>query len=365
MPSGDIRPGERPALETTEAGLWMRMDKMEERLKGSGRVVEDAELNAYLREIVCQLEPSYCPDIRIYVVDVPYFNATMAPNGMMQVWTGLLLRVENEAQLAFVLGHELAHYVRRHSLQRWIDLQNKVNAAYVFSVLTGAAGVGYVGTMGELAAVASVLAFSREQEREADALGTAQVVAADYDSREAVRIWQALEEERAASDKPETAIFLSTHPGVDERIAYLERASAEQARAEGQTIIGRRRLTAALARFQDEWLGDELTRGEFGESEVLFRRLLETTSQRGLVLFHVGELYRKRGEAGDTARAVAAYRSALAEPDAPSRAHRSLGQSLMRAGKRTEARTALENYLLAAPDAYDRLIIQYQIESLR
>ena len=365
VPSGDIRPGERPALETTEAGLWMRMDRMEERLKGSGRVVEDAALDAYLREIVCRLEPSYCPDIRIYVVDVPYFNATMAPNGMMQVWTGLLLRVENEAQLAFVLGHELAHYVRRHSLQRWIDLQNKVNAAYVFSVLTGAAGVGYIGTMGELAAIASVLAFSREQEREADALGTAHVVAAGYDSREAVRIWQALEAERAASDKPETAIFLSTHPGVAERIAYLETAAAEQARAGGRTIVGRRRLTAALARFQDEWLGDELTRGELAESEVLFQRLLETTGQRGLVLFHVGELCRKRGEAGDTDRAIEAYRAALAEPDAPARTHRSLGQSLLRAGKRAAARAALESYLRAAPDAYDRLIVEYQIESLR
>ena len=118
VPSGDLQPGERPGLETTEAGLWMLMDKMEERLKTSGRVVEDDALDAYMRDIVCRLEPAHCPHIRIYVVDVPYFNANMAPNGMMQVWTGLLVRTENEAQLAFVLGHELAHYVRRHSLQR-------------------------------------------------------------------------------------------------------------------------------------------------------------------------------------------------------------------------------------------------------
>ena len=69
--------------------------------------------------------------------------------------------------------------------------------------------------------------------------------------------------------------------------------------------------------------------------------------------------------AGDPDRAIAAYRSALAEPDAPVRTHRSLGQSLLREGRRGEARGALESYLLAAPDAYDRPIIQYQIESLR
>ena len=365
VPRGDLQPGQRPGLETTEAGLWMHMDKMERRLQASGRVVEDPELNAYLRDIVCRLEPAYCPDIRIYVVDVPYFNATMAPNGMMQVWTGLLVRVENEAQLAFVLGHELAHYVRRHSLQRWIDLKNKANASYAISVLSSAAGVGYVGSMTEFAAIASVLAFSRRQEREADSLGTARVVAAGYDSREAVKIWQALEAERAASKKPETWVFLSTHPGVGERIAYLEAASAEQAAAPGQRIVGRRRLAATLAPFQDEWLGDELTRGEPAESEVLFRRLLETTEQRGLVLFHMGELYRKRGEAGDTERAIEFYRSALSERDAPPRTHRSLGQSLMRAGKLGQARAALETYLAEVPDAPDRLIIEYQIESLR
>ena len=109
VPSDSLQPGERPGLETTESGLWMQMDRLENRLKGSGRIVEDDALDAYLRNIVCRLEPAHCPNIRIYVVDVPYFNASMAPNGMMQVWAGLLVRSENEAQLAFVLGHELAH----------------------------------------------------------------------------------------------------------------------------------------------------------------------------------------------------------------------------------------------------------------
>ena len=67
LPSGDLQPGERPGLETTEAGLWMHMDKLEDRLKASGHVVEDDTLDAYLRDIVCRLEPAHCPNIRIYV----------------------------------------------------------------------------------------------------------------------------------------------------------------------------------------------------------------------------------------------------------------------------------------------------------
>ena len=49
---------------------------------------------------------------------MPQFNAMMAPNGMMLVWSGLLLRVENEAQLAAILGHELGHYLERHSVEQ-------------------------------------------------------------------------------------------------------------------------------------------------------------------------------------------------------------------------------------------------------
>ena len=365
VPSRDLQPGERPDLDTTEAGLWMHMDKMEERLKASGRVVEDDALDAYLRDIVCRLDRDHCPNIRIYVVDVPYFNATMAPNGMMQVWTGLLIRTENEAQLAFVLGHEMAHYVRRHSLQRWIDLQNKANAAAVFSVLSSAAGAGYAGYMGQMAALASALSFSRDQEREADELGTARVVEAGYDPREAVRIWKALQAEKSASDKEERWVFLATHPGIHQRIAYLEASSARLTTQADQLVVGQGPFGEIVAIHQDEWLGDELTRGEYAESEVLFRRLLETGRQRGLIYFYLGELYRKRSDPDDMDRAIEAYQSALREPDRPVRTYRSLGQSLIRIGRNAEARAALETYLVMSPDAPDLQIIEYQIESLR
>lgn len=365
MPSRDLQPGERPGLETTEAGLWMHLDMLEERLKVSGRVVQDDKLDAYLKDIVCRLEPVHCPNIRIYVVDAPYFNASMAPNGMMQVWTGLLLRTENEAQLAFVLGHELAHYVRRHSLQRWINMQNKANAASIFSILSSAVGVGYVGYMGEMAALASVLSFSRDQEREADELGTARVVEAGYDAREAVRIWQALKKEKSISEKKEGWVFLSTHPGIDERIENLKSASANSRTGVDQLMVGQETLKEVVAGHQDEWLSDEITRAEYAESEVLFRRLLEKSDQQGLLNFYVGELRRKRGGAGDPERAIEAYQLALREPDAPARAYRSLGQSLIRLNRDEEAHAALEKYLAAAPDAPDRQMIEYQIGSLR
>jgi len=364
MPPEDLQPGERPALESEEAGLWMQMDRVEERLKSSGRLVNDPVLIDYLHGIVCRVEDAYCKDVRIYVVDTPYFNATMAPNGMMQVWSGLLLRTENEAQLAYILGHEMAHFTRRHSLQRWIDIKNKANAAMIFSFATSAAGIGYAGQIGELAALASIFAFSRDQEREADAIGARDVAASGYDPREAVRIWEVLKAERAASNKPEEHIFLATHPGIDERIASLK----ELARASGPVedrIVGRQALLAVTSSHWSDWLSDELSRGEFAESEVLLHRLLDQGNDRGLVRFYHGELYRKRGEHGDLERAVREYEIALMEPDTPAEAYRSLGQVLIVLKRNAEAMEALERYLAAAPEASDRMMIEYQIQSLR
>ena len=84
-PVPEIKPGEKPALETDEAGLWMAMDHMEQDLKTSGRVEIDPTLNSYVRRIVCKLEPDICDDIRFYIVNTPDFNAFMAPNGCMVI----------------------------------------------------------------------------------------------------------------------------------------------------------------------------------------------------------------------------------------------------------------------------------------
>ncbi len=364
MPKSELQPGQRPALETTEAGLWMHMDKMEANLKKSGRVLKDPALDNFLKTLTCRLEPNHCQTIRIYVVDVPYFNATMAPNGMMQVWSGFLLRAENESQVAFVLAHELAHYVQRHSLQRWIDIKNKLNASQILSVLTSAAGVGYVGTMADLAMLASVLSFSREQEREADDRGSERAAQAGFDVGEAAELWEALRAERAASNKMDSWIFLSTHPGIDERIASLNANSrAGQALAAGAP--GDDGFWFAVAPHLDEWLGDELTRGEYAESEVLFRRLLKAGRNRGLLHFYLGELYRKRHRDGDMDLAIAEYRLALVEQACPPRAHRSLAQALIRTGQPVEALKSLERYLEANPEAPDRRIVEQQLQDLR
>ena len=120
----------RPDLASDEGGLWALMDRDETRLRRSPLLMADASLRDYLQGVVCRLGGEHCADVRVYPMRTPWFNASMAPNGMVQVWSGLLLRVDNEAQLAAVLAHELAHYLQRHSVERLRDARGRSAATW-------------------------------------------------------------------------------------------------------------------------------------------------------------------------------------------------------------------------------------------
>jgi predicted Zn-dependent protease len=117
-------PFERPTyagayepLGVDERGLWMQMDDYERAFRDSPLVVRDEALTKYVKSVLCKtVGPDRCEATRVYIVQDKLFNASMAPNGMMQVHTGLLARVHSEAELATVLGHEFAHFELRHSL---------------------------------------------------------------------------------------------------------------------------------------------------------------------------------------------------------------------------------------------------------
>jgi len=361
----NIRPSARPALNTDEAGLWMQMDRVEQSLRSSGHLVTDDAVRAYLRDVVCKLAPEHCADIRLYIVQTPHFNATMAPNGAMQVWTGLLLRADNEAQLAYVLGHELGHYLRRHSLQQWRDLRLKTNVASVLVVLTAAAGHGYAGTLAQLAALGSVLQFSRDNEREADEIGVELMVRAGYDPSEAPKIWEALEKERRAAKDSRPFIFFATHPPSDERISTLRELARKAHTPDRVWTTGRQRYLTAMLPLRAMLLRDELRLRDFARTQVLMERLLAAEPLSGQLHFFQGDLYRLRNEGDDLAQALASYEQALALGGAPPETYRAAGLLLMRQGQKERARDAFDHYLTEAAEAEDKPMIQSYLEQLR
>ena len=362
-PVEDIQPGEQPSPESDEAGLWMVTSEMEARLATSGRVIDDPALNQYLRDIVCKLAPDHCADIRLYIVRTPHFNASMAPNGFMQVWSGLLLRAQNEAQLAYIIGHELAHYLERHSVQQWRTVRDTSSGLVFFQIATGAAGVGGAGDIAGLIAIASIFAYSRDHEREADRVGVELMAKAGYDPREASKIWEAMiEEEEAAGDK-KRSIWLATHPRTADRAETLTSLAADRS-VNGNSFRGRTEYVAAIRPFRADFLRDELRSGSFATSAVVINKLIEAGDNRAETHFFKGELYRLRGEESDQAEAIKHYQLAVRSGPVPPEIHRALGLVYWRTGEAEQARVSFAEYLRLVPGASDRLMIQSYLDQL-
>ena len=361
-PVSDIQPGQRPAPESDEGGFWMAFEEFEEDLRASSLVVRDPALNRYVTGVVCNLAADYCQDIRVYIIRHPAFNASMGPNGTMQVFTGLLLRAENEAQLAYVLGHELGHYIRRHTLTRMRDVRNKTDAASVFGLAGAMVGVPMSGMISSGIAYASISAFGREQEREADAIGFEMFRKAGYDPTQAARIWELLTAEAEAGDWPDPPPLFASHPPTEERRETLARLAEEP--WDGPTSSYEERYQNTVLQFRSDWLREDLRTRNFSGSEHLYDRLAEAGHGRGEVLFFKGEIYRLRDDEGDDEKAVAAYTRAIAERNAPPEVFRSLAFVEWSRGNREAARRAFERYLEFAPAADDRLMIQAHIEEL-
>ena len=347
----------RPELATDEGGLWAIMDREETRLRRSPFVIRDRTLIDYVHGIACRLGGTHCPDIRVYLVRTPLFNASMAPNGMMQVWTGLMLRMENEAQLAAVLGHEIGHYLERHTLERLRDAK----AASAFGTFIGLFGV--VGALGQIATLAAMFGFSRDQERVADRIGLILMRNAGYDPAEASKVWGNLLAELKARQNAgdESAIpMLATHPGAEERKETLAALAAE--RPGGATKAEEWRENTRT--FRREWLIEEIRRGQHEESVALFTRMLEAGPGQPELLTARGEVYRRRGSGQDLDLAVSDFLAAVALGSEPPEAHRGLAMIYRRRRAAAEARASIERYLKLAPDAPDAPIMRSYLEEL-
>ena len=351
------QPEQRPAEGTDEAELWYIMDRIERELQASPLLVRDPGLNEYVHGVLCKVTGPYCRDMRVYIVDVPYFNASMAPNGMMMVWTGTLLRVRDEAQLALVLGHEFGHYRERHTLQQWRKLKHSSTFLGVFSVLATGAGAGIAGMAANVAGMATMNKFSRDKEREADEIGFAQLLGQGYDPKAGVELWDDMLKEENARDYGKPLPVFSTHPQTRERRDDIKAA------AEAVIDPPRERYAApyraATHRFFEHWLEQELTRRMFGSSIQVISDLQvgAAAEDRGLLDFYLGEAFRRRAKEGDKAQAATLYARAVTEEGAPPAAWREHGLALRDAGDRAGAANALRRYLELAPQAEDAAFV--------
>lgn len=342
----------RPDIGSDEGGLWAMMDREETRLRRSPFRMRDEGLQEYLQALACKLGGEHCPDIRVYPVRTPFFNASMAPNGMMVVWSGLLLRVENEAQLCAVLAHEVGHFMQRHSLARLRDAKSRSAFSSFFLAF------GVVGAMATMATLAGTFGFSRDQEREADAIGLALMEKVGYDPREASKVWSNLLAELAANPAADANApnpMMATHPAAAERAKTLDIMALGRSGNLGQAEYARQ-----VAPLRFSLLNDELQRGRYPETLALLERMLGAQPGQPELLYFRGETRRLRNANGDADMALADLKAATAAEGAPPVAHRALGYLYRSLQQPEAARAAFQAYIDKDPAAADAALIRLQ-----
>lgn len=352
-----------------EQGLWREMDEEERRYSQSDIMIRDQALNAYVRKVLCDtVGHDRCGATRVYVVRAPVFNAGMYPNGMMEVFSGLLLRVRSEAELGAVLGHEFGHFEARHSLKGLMARRSGGDAmawAFVLANLAPTYDMVRAYRDLQLTIIGNYFRFSRDQEREADALGIAYLNTSALRPQAAAQVWERLIGEYQADalskglKKPrlDRVPFYATHPPQVERATTLALLARPDA---AQRDDGAARYREALAPWLPQLLDDQIKLNDFGASEYIIQALAE--GGWTAPLWHArGELYRMRGAPRDLVNAAQFYGEAIALDPALAEAHRGLGLSLLKTAQPDPGREALRRYLALKPDAPDARLIGMMI----
>jgi Zn-dependent protease with chaperone function len=354
-----------------EVGMWSEDDESERRLANSPIVIRDEALTAYVKNVLCTVVgPDRCDATRVYIVREPSFNATMSPNGTMRIYSGLLLRARSEAELASVLGHEFGHFEKRHTLARFKARRTGTDLlswAAVLASMSNRADAGRSFGDLELSVYGSLLRFNRDNERDADVVGIGYLNGSKLRPQAASQIWRNLMAETEASasarglKKPrfDRVAFFASHPPEAERAAYLGALAIPEGDSRDE---GAERYKQALAPWLPVFLEDQIKLNDFGGSDYLINAL----GERGWTapLWHArGELFRTRGAPRDLVPAADFYSKAIALEPELADAHRGLGLSLIKTGRVSEGRAALERYLQLKPGASDAAMIGMTIAS--
>lgn len=231
--TGCVSTGTNPVTGNTRAYGYSWQEEMklgaqaDEQIQSQYGVYDDEELQEYVDEVAQEVlaeshmrrpdtpERFRSAEFEFRVLDSPIINAFALPGGYVYVTRGLMAHLNNEAQLAMVLGHEIGHVAARHSSQQ------AARQKFTQGLLLGGAVAGQVafggnvaenvmGVGGQAAQLLS-LSYSRDNERESDRLGVEYAVRAGYDGAEGAAFFESLDRVREQSGQS-IPTWQSTHP---------------------------------------------------------------------------------------------------------------------------------------------------------
>jgi predicted Zn-dependent protease len=345
-----------------EQMLWRRAQEEQNAINGSGVLYQDAELENYLNLIVEKLQVnSTSPDFsfQIKVVKDPNLNAFAFPNGVIYVHTGILARMDNEAQLAALLAHEMIHCTHRHTLRVLRSIKDR--PAYFDAVRKTLAKIvmtrGLAQFLGITGSMAAISGYTRELETEADRVGLDLMVKANYDPREALKLFEHLRQE-IEIEGFEEPYFFGTHPNVHQRIENVNNWLVAKYRGKGTGLKNTKIFQSRISRLILDNARLDLRQGRFYIAQITVKKYLTTKPEDARAYYLLGEIFRQRDRQNDTSAALKNFEKAISLNPSFAEPHKAMGLIHYKDGEKRLAKKHFDACLLLSPDTADKAYIQ-------
>ena len=356
-------------LQEDERRLWNRSAEEQKRLDNSNYLYDDPALTAYVNNVAQNLVPENIKEkglsFQIKIIKNPLLNAFAYPNGVIYVHTGILCKMQNEAQLATLLGHEMTHVTYRHTIENYRSFKNTSAVLATVQVVSIPFGVyGNLGNLlGSIGAMAAVTGYSRELETEADKVGLDLMVKAGYDPAESPRLFEYLKKDVEEQDIKEP-FFFGTHPRLQERINnYTQFIKDSYPDKKGNKYEDRFMVKISSMLLKNAFW--DLSMGRFSSAQNGIERFLQIDPGNARAHYCMAEFYRQKGQNDDRKKAIEEYNLAVScDPSYP-RPHKGLGIIYYKQRFYEKSKQEFERYLFLYPDAEDRGYIEQYIQQMK
>ena len=217
-----------------EVALWERASRHENRLRNAGTLFHDRSIEVYIESLAERMLGDSIEHLGIEVdfvlVREPTLSAWAYPYGTIGLHTGLLVRMDNEAQFGAILAHELSHFLQRHTYREMLDGKTQSTLGKGLGLLAGLAMAketgrfdsGVMDFTGELWENLATSGYSKKNEYVADEEGLALMRNAGLPIDEAIPAFHALAENKVYGAEDPRKMW-SSHPRLEDRIANLEK----------------------------------------------------------------------------------------------------------------------------------------------
>jgi beta-barrel assembly-enhancing protease len=287
--------------------LLAKVNQADEELDRKGLVFDDPAATAYIEEIgkkVIPEAPLENVHWRFRILREAQPNAFALPNGTIYVHTGLLAALQNEAQLAGILGHEVTHVVNRHSYLENRSARKKMATANIFAAMGGAAG-GVGGIAGAASRIvlervvpslilSTIYGYSRELEHEADVYGLKAMARNGYSPDQMGATFELLKSGYEVQLEKEARGLYTDHPRLDERIKYVSEM-AEKLAIQGEPIVHAGEYSRQMERVMRHDVPLEILIGRERTAVGVAIRLTELDPENAENAYLLGEAYRSLG----------------------------------------------------------------------